>query len=229
MRILTFLVFAINVVYATPILHTNFAYRFLDHHFLEYTEKEAQEFILGVLYPDVRYLQVIDREVTHEFDVQLADVLAADTPFLAGIKLHCFIDELRDRHIEETGIYERLARFPQENINLFLKLIEDEMLYSDQQSNFAKKCLDEVITEEFLHGLTLHTMRTWHRVLSQYFSNPPGTILRRLRQFGLGLFGVDSEEIALWSRSLSQIVTTEDFQEYMEGLSLVFNQEIAEK
>lgn len=229
MHILAFLFFAINVVYATPVMHTNFAYRFLDQYFTEYTPKESKEFILGVLYPDIQYLQVIERETTHEFNIHLEDILAAETPFKAGIKLHCFIDELRERYIQETAIYTHLDRFPQQNIHLLLKLIEDEILYSDAHIDRAKQCLNEVIEEEFMQGLTSHTLRTWHRVLSQYLSNPPCTILRRLRQFGLGLFGVDPEEIALWSRSLSQIVTIEDIKAYIQGFEALFDQEIAKK
>jgi hypothetical protein len=228
MHILAFFLFAINVVYATPIMHANFAYRFLDEYFTDYTPEQSKEFILGVLYPDVRYLQVIDRDVTHEFNVSLEDVLGAETPFKAGVKLHCFIDEVRDRYIEETLAYQSLERFSQEHVHLFLKLIEDEILYNDPLVNKTKGCLDNIIDEEFVHGLTLHTMKTWHRVLSQYLSNPPGTILRRLRQFGLGMFGVNPEEIALWSRSIGQLVA-EDFKEYIQGLTNLFDQEIAKK
>lgn len=229
MYILALLFFAINAVYATPVMHTNFAYRFLEQYFTGYTPEQSKEFILGVLYPDVQYLQVIERDKTHEVGIHLEDVLIAGTPFKAGMKFHCFIDEMRERYIHDTFIYAHLERFPQENIHLFLKLIEDEMFYSNDRVELAKQCLGDVIEEEFMHGLPLHTMRTWHRVLSQYLSNPPCTILRRLRSFGLGMFGVDPEEIALWSRSLSQIVTMVDFQNYTQGLLALFEQEIAKK
>ena len=83
---------------ATHIILANKIY----HKFL--ADKNLAEFLIGNVFPDIRYIDKIPREQTHFANVTLKDLKNADS-FMAGVKCHSMVDELREKFLAENGLY----------------------------------------------------------------------------------------------------------------------------
>ncbi|MCH9613658.1 MAG: hypothetical protein SP1CHLAM54_06630 [Chlamydiia bacterium] len=223
MKILTFAILCFTSIFATPVTHTYFAEKYLNtiHH--NYSDDDITAFFLGVLFPDIHYLQVLPREATHLEDVYLEDVMNESSPFFAGQKLHCLIDEVREAYAVESGVFDAFTNIDPKHMHLYLKMLEDESFYDLIDQGAIGNMVYYVHDSEEFGLVSYNTLKTWHRVLGQYFSMRPSTILRRLRQFSLGFFGIPKEEVAVWSYSLTGYLETEAVQNYMTGLEDQFD------
>ena len=77
---------------ATPITHVVLAAKIFDNIF---KDKIKKDFFIGSLFPDIRYLKVIDRDKSHFENLKLKD-LKNDDSFLAGVKFHSIVDIARE-------------------------------------------------------------------------------------------------------------------------------------
>ena len=89
---------------SNPIEHVYLANKFFENQKL-FSKDEKKSFILGTLFPDIRYLNEISREKTHFKNIEILDVLNSKTPFEAGKKFHSFVDEKRDEFIIKNNIF----------------------------------------------------------------------------------------------------------------------------
>lgn len=80
---------------AAPITHLVLAEKIFDEDLSLFDRKE---FLLGTLFPDIRYLKTIDHDKTHFNNLKITD-LAGGNSFLAGAKFHSIVDDAR-------GLYE---------------------------------------------------------------------------------------------------------------------------
>lgn len=218
MKYLCFAIFSICSLIATPTTHTMFAEMYLDTINHEYTEDDLTAFFQGVLYPDIHYLQVISKNETTVEDVTLDDVISEGVPFFAGQKLHSLINTHREQFVEASQILDVFEPIASENIPLYLKIIEDDRFYETIDSQAISNRVYSVHPSEDFGQVPYHALKTWHRVLGQYFSMRPSTIMRRLRQFNLGFFGVPYEEVSIWSYSMAGYMEREEVQSYLTGL-----------
>lgn len=208
---------------ATPVTHSYFGKTWIESNCPEYSDEDTSAFYKGLWFPDIKYMQVISEKEVDVRGVTLEQIRSAATPFESGRLLHAFINDEREKCAKEWGIYEELERFPEEHVHLYLKLIEDQLLYDEIDISTLRNHLYSIHPEEEGFNLPYQTIKTWHRVLTQYYSMRPAKILRRLRQYNLGLFGVTVDEIALWSRNIVPITEEVTMQTYMADLTDHFN------
>lgn len=152
---------------------------------------DREAFIIGTVFPDIRYLKVIDRDKTHFKGLSLKDVLAEKNSFTAGLKYHSLVDEVRERYMIEKGIYTLIptSKF----ITQALKVYEDEVLYPTV-STWAQitAYLDTVLIDEKELVKDINKIKMWHSLMSEYFKSNPTDNSRRIFILNIGF----SEEIS---------------------------------
>jgi hypothetical protein len=140
---------------------------------LQRYEKNAQKkaFILGNLFPDIRYLGDIERTKTHQEGVSFADVLSESNAFTSGMLFHSFVDEKRERIVQETGIYDVLPE--KYLVSVALKISEDVAFYAmSEQWPLFMSYLKGVIQDEKQFDIPDIKIKQWHDINRDYFSNP---------------------------------------------------------
>src|SRR5690606_28508994 len=101
MKLGIFLLIILNSIAAHaagPILHAYLGLRWIEKHGSDFSPHEKQAFILGTLFPDIRYLADISREKTH-FDVKtLKQVKKGQNAFEQGMRFHSYVDRKRSQY-----------------------------------------------------------------------------------------------------------------------------------
>lgn len=150
-----------HIVYGEKVLKKFFSGRVVDE----------KKFYIGCVFPDIRYLGDISREITHPKDPTTEKLLAFSNDFEMGAYGHVLVDIRRDKVLQKLGIYELV---PPNEISFFaLKYIEDEItcpLYQDWEK--IKGYLDNFLPEE-TNLVPLENVQKWHKMLQFYFSAPP--------------------------------------------------------
>lgn len=110
---------------ANQITHLALSEKLYDTYFSHFNKKD---FYLGSVFPDIRYLQVIDRTLTHFSEITFTDVIHPDNnSFNAGVKFHSFVDNERIKFMESNGLYALCPSSPY--ITQADKSLEDEIIY----------------------------------------------------------------------------------------------------
>lgn len=146
--------------------------------------KEAP-FLIGTIFPDIRYLKVISRERTHISNLKFSDVLTEPNAFAAGLKFHSFVDETRERFMVGRGVYGLLPE--SRYITQAMKLYEDEIYYP-LVGEWARSAdaLDRVLLEQTALGVAESDVRRWHDLVRTYFVAGPSAASRAAFIRGLG-------------------------------------------
>lgn len=179
--LLIFLCFTGMPVFAAgPVLHVYTAEKFFEI-FPKYTDKEKKRFILGTLFPDIRYISELDRTHTHDEHVTIEEILNTRSPFVAGMKFHAWVDNVRDDYVLADEIYDRLPnQLTIEQKPSFLKVIEDELLLDQLDTEFCCEILEGVDSEELKQGVSEKEIRLWHAFLVFFFKTSPRTTVTLL-------------------------------------------------
>ncbi|MDP2656381.1 MAG: hypothetical protein Q8P11_02350 [bacterium] len=154
---------------ATPITHIALAEKVFEKHFLHF---QRADFYIGSVFPDIRYLGVIERHQTHVFNVSLSDVTSASSAFRAGVLYHCLVDEMRERFVSGRGIYDLcpVSKFTPTAIKLF----EDELYFPhvrDWQN--IGSMFDTLLTEELSYDISREAIEKWHGMVKKYCKQVP--------------------------------------------------------
>lgn len=178
---------------AAPITHVVLAEKIYSKHLEKF---ERKNFYLGTLFPDIRYLAELDRNITHERGWHLKNVLGSKTSFEAGFKLHSLIDEIREKFMWEQGVYDWYERTGY--LTRALKFLEDEILY-DKIKTWVEiqGYLSQTAEEEKNYGASETEIITWHNILHLYMSQKPD----------------DSSREHFWTGSLIEAKTQARFNE----------------
>ncbi|MBI4709371.1 MAG: hypothetical protein HY764_04175, partial [Candidatus Portnoybacteria bacterium] len=84
------------------ITHLACAQRYLSHN----PRRDLKKFILGTVFPDIRYLANLERHLTHrKFGANLN--LSRLDSFKAGWKLHIYVDEKWKKIVKADPLYEK--------------------------------------------------------------------------------------------------------------------------
>lgn len=220
-----FLCSAVQAAWATPVGNVYFAEQWLEKYGADYGEKEKEAFILGALFPDIRFLPTYLNNSTFpgapDKGVDKDSILSAKTPFESGRMLHYYLQDIRDECRAEYSSA-LLSEVPEEGGGLFLELLEDQILGDAVNKAYYEANIQAVIDDEKALGGTEYTLSMWHKVLRQYFGMAPVNIVKKLRQFNLGLFGVSRQTIAVWSDKMPTLAQTEEAQQYVNSMRLTF-------
>ena len=200
---------------AAPLTHLVLAKKFLEKTPYKLEEIQKRSFLLGTLFPDIRYLGEISRENTHPLGLTLNDICQSPTPFIAGMRLHAWIDEIREQFAVQCNVYALIEEIGGAHRATLLKLVEDEILYED---NTFPLLLTGFAEEELNFGIPLETVQKWHFFLKTYLRNRPSTLLQELSEKDLPLFNVPSPIIKEWSKQLPLLAQREDLKNYVKDL-----------
>jgi len=166
---------------AGPIAHIICALSLLQSGALQVTDEKA--FIIGTVFPDIRYLNVIDREKTHKDNVQWEDVHSASSSFEKGMLLHSLLDRVRIVHFEQPN-EEMIPHIPMMRSQL-LKFYEDRIIYHRLDNwNTIIQYFDEIIPEEKEWDISEKALKQWHRFIQSYCAQQPttGSLFSCIRQ-----------------------------------------------
>ncbi len=200
---------------AAPVSHIYFAKRFFDISGLEIDQKA---FIVGTSFPDIRYLGIIDRTKTHFSEVSLEQVKAEKDPFKAGLLFHNYHDLKRTEYIQQSGLYKLLP--DNKFISQAEKFGEDVLLYGLSRDWFMfKDFFREVNSDELSYGLQTQDVEAWHKLISDYISEPPSSL-------SVGHFCeklIDGQEMAEQIPELLHIITNNaDARQILAGTRAYF-------
>ena len=209
---------------AGQVTHFYLADRYLAHKPKNYTEAERRSFMLGTLFPDIRYLAKIAREKTHEKNVTLEDVQQAASPFSAGMKFHSFVDLERIRLVREWKSLDVLLGEVKEHRIAFLKLLEDEILFDQTHFGDIAALFAQVLPEELASGIPPATVERWHHLLMGACMHKPSVLVARAASGGASAFGIPSAILQVWGRQLPLEASKQIMKDYVRKLTNEFQQ-----
>lgn len=132
---------------------------------------KKDEFFIGNIFPDIRYIGVIKRETTHSDKVLLKNIIKEDS-FDAGRKFHQLADRVEARFADDNGI---CSLFPHlEYTTQSLKLFSDDILYP-KVKNWQEYAsfFDKILPEEEKFGIKEKDILKWHQMIRKYISKKP--------------------------------------------------------
>lgn len=153
---------------AAPITHVVLTAKVYDKLF---KDKQRSDFFIGTLFPDIRYLNVIDRQKTH-YDGLDINLIKGENSFLAGLKFHSLLDLVREDFILANDVYSWCPK--SKYITQSLKLFEDMLLYEYINDwCLYREYLNTVLPQEIAWGVVRKDVERWHAILQDYFSQKP--------------------------------------------------------
>ena len=156
---------------AAPITHIALTEKVFNKHF---SNKNRRDFYIGTVFPDIRYLGVVDRKNTHfPFqEVDLKDVIQEKNSFITGLKFHSLVDDFRERFIKSKNIYSLIPE--SEYKSQTLKFLEDELNYNKVKDwNKIITFFDNILSEELDFDIKKENIKKWHNILQGYLSKKP--------------------------------------------------------
>lgn len=154
---------------ASQITHILYGKKVLDL-FLRDKVVDEKSFFIGTLFPDIRYLGVIDREKTHDFTPTVEGLRNINNSFELGMYTHSFVDFEREKTLERLGAYNVMEKTKLSSYAM--KFIEDEITYDlILDWNKYQAYLDEILEEE-TRLVSKESVEKWHKLLQRYFQRP---------------------------------------------------------
>ncbi len=213
---------------ACPITHAVLAKKFWEY-YPKYNEEEKSAFMVGTLFPDIRYIDACEREFTHFPNVTLDDVLNAPTPFSAGMLFHSYVDLHRENFVVENKLYEYIAHLDSPRPTTLLKVVEDEHYYNSATLQYCRNCLKNNLDEELQQGIDKDKVDEWHFVVTNWFSYMPSTILYYLSIRKMSVLDINAEEVGIMYQHHHQLISDPFMQNYTKNLMIYFEELFAQK
>ena len=218
--------FSILSYAAGPITHVMLGEQWLAKHAPEYTEEQRKLFLLGTVFPDIRYLGTIEREKTHYVKVSLDQVLKEPSAFQRGVLFHSYVDEFREKWIRKYKIENKIKNMDEYRKGTFLKLIEDQILYTRGSWGKFRQFLLSIPEEEKTYGINDKTLTEWHTGLSLYFAASPELLLSQLSMLEKDIMNVKASEIKQWANLLPQYVNQDEMKSHVDKMIAAFQHAI---
>ena len=135
-----------------PITHIAFSLKLLENRL---PRMNKRLFLQGTLFPDIRYLGMLEREDTH-LPLENLSMLEKDPPFAAGMKFHNFLDHHRQQWLAREDVYAAIGPTPYKGI--LTKFYEDYFFYRYIKDwKPVKNSLSRVSADEPSHDNTIDT------------------------------------------------------------------------
>lgn len=199
---------------AGPTLHLWIAERFCDMY--EITDEDTlRGIIVGAEFPDIRYITRQPRELTHPPVSDIKEVFTGKTPFEIGMKLHVWLDSVRENFIPQE-VYEAVASDAEGFSATWLKLIEEEILADFYDGRKWSWYFDTILSEELAFTEEKHIVK-WHETIQWTMSVRPSWLIWAQSYLG-SAFGIPANVLYKWSYLLSQQKQKPIFQNYMQAL-----------
>jgi hypothetical protein len=200
-----------------PVTHVVLAEMWIDEH-CDFSEEQRRDCILGTLFPDIRHLGVVDREVTHLSGVDVALMKQTNDPFLLGLQLHAFVDEFEQRYVRSRQAKLLVADMPHEDRYALLKILEDEVLYTEKERGYLIHYLDTVIPQE--KELSIHStfVYMWHSLLKRYLREAPHVFIHHLARTHQNFHYASRATVKQWDAHLPELAERPEIQQLVAGL-----------
>ncbi len=208
---------------AAPAMHVLLGDRWLAHFAPMYQDTEKKLFLLGTVFPDIRYLGVIQRDKTHFKNVTYQKIKNESSPFQRGMLFHSFVDEFREKFIQRTNIEEKIVEVPLRLRGTFLKLVEDQILQDRKNWSYFRNALITIPEEEKKWGISDSTLGEWHMGLTFYFSTFPSLIFMQLGLLDKNILILDAETVKEWSMLIPKYAASKEMQHHVENLIKAFD------
>ncbi len=207
---------------AGPAMHIALGKQWLATYAPTYTDEEKKLFLLGTVFPDIRYLGVVKRHQTHYKDVTLQKVFDTKSPFMRGVLFHSFVDEHREKYIKTHQITKKVSEVPRALQGTFLKVIEDEILHQKNDWTEFRLYLTSIPDDEKILDITDEALTQWHTGLTFYFSAYPSMILTQIALFEKGILTLDAPTVKIWSSLVPQYAGSSEMVKYVNDLMASF-------
>lgn len=213
-KILLFVCGCIPLFAAGPIVHLWVAERFCEIY--DITDPSiVQEVMVGTEYPDIRYITRNPRSWTHLDVADIRDVLESKTPFEAGMKLHAWVDIVRETYIADE-VYEAVVPYHEGHPATLLKFIEEEIMADIYDGRQWSSYFNDILQEEYLFA-EKDAILKWHNLIQWTMSVRPSWILWAQSYKGPA-FGASVDTLYTWSYLLPNLQKETIFKEHLEGL-----------
>jgi len=209
-----------------PVAHVYLAKRFFRHFPSRFSETEQTDFLIGTLFPDIRYTSKLDRHETHYEKMTLEEVLTADSPFVAGVKFHSYVDLVRDQYIRKHRPAVHKAELETDHFSTYIKLLEDEVLFYAGNWSECADSLKYIHPEESKWEIDQSALKKWHSLLSLCLQHPPSKVLLLLSISNSSFFGASPELITEWRRLIPPTAKTEEMKYHVESMIDHFEKEM---
>jgi hypothetical protein len=147
----------------------------------------------GTLFPDIRHLGVTSRRRTHPANVSLQS-LPGHNDFLTGMRVHAWVDAIREQFFREQNTKESLPWHP--FVPHAIKLVEDELLYDRYEDwNLIHRVLNQTYDDELQFVQSKEHIYQWHTVLQDYLRQKPTNASRKELSIAIGLSANSADEI----------------------------------
>ena len=185
---------------AAPITHIVFANKVFDKYF---SGKNKRAFFVGTSFPDIRYYDNLDREKTHFKTADIKEIVSENS-FLAGLKLHSYLDDKREAFYSSLPGYPFYFE-PRHVMDSALKFFEDEIFY-ERMNNWGEIVgfFDEALPEEKQLGPTEEDVEAWHKLLREYLSKKPNNLSRKGVLVDIGFHNNFAEQVNIFIKVMRQ-------------------------
>ena len=211
---------------AGPITHVALGEKWLNSQAPHYTDEQKKLFLLGTVFPDIRYLGVIKREKTHYKGVTLEAIYKTPSPFQQGVLFHSYVDEFREKWIRKHKIDAKIEAMTAYQKHTFLKLIEDQILYSENSWSYFRNYLMTIPPEEKEYGIDDTVLGEWHTGLALYFTASPMVLLLQLGVLEKDILTFKASVIKQWGTLLPQYIERADMQKHVADMMNAFDTNI---
>jgi len=178
-------------------------------------ETHQRDFLLGTSFPDIRYITHLPRERTH-FNIQsLNEVTGSSSYFIAGMKFHAWVDEVREAFVVASGIYEKIEPYADGRKATLLKFIEEQII--DYDGRKWGHIFGEVLEEEKTFA-SEEQIQKWHTIAWGALYMRPSWPIWGYSWMKSPLFGVSDGMLCRWSYLLTEYAKDPEFQGYVEDL-----------
>ncbi len=216
-----------NLFAAGPFSHIMFADLYLqavypNKYLLSSEDRKKNEYLMGALFPDIRYLGVIQREETHSQNNDYNN-MSLNAGFLAGVHHHAFVDLQRERFAGVYGIYKYLDGIEQQDKAAFLKLVEDEIFFKNSNSKY--RATYSISLSSIKHfKIYDQKIKEWYELMDQYLILGPSKFIEIMAGKNLNYFGISPKKLSLWSKKIKQYADNPKFIKYCDKLLSLFEE-----
>lgn len=134
-------------------------------------DKNPKEFIVGTSFPDIRYLGIVERNVTHIKRPRWAHIVHEKSSFKAGMEFHALVDVIHDNYMRKHHVY-NLLPFCCTGSAQYLKFFEDIFLYNKHTKwSEVSQYFDEIYQEELDLVPDTEIVQAWHDILKNYIKD----------------------------------------------------------
>jgi hypothetical protein len=188
-----------------------------------YTSAQKREFLLGTVFPDIRYLGGVKKAQTHFQGVTLKKIQQAPTPFEQGMLLHSFVDDYRNTIVKKNSIYKKAKEVPSKLQQTFLKLVEDQLLYDQLSSREFFTFFSTIPEGEKKFNISPETLLQWHTGLTLYFTLSPQRMLSQISFIEKNVPVIDRATVEQWSMLLPRYTQDKAMQAHAKSMVAAFD------